>query len=83
MPKRKCDENAKEKNCGIYSIRCVYIEIMLLVVNSLQKVSKCYIYAFKIKETKHSSHFFVEQNDLEAEYNLLFHIIKTLQVVTL
>lgn len=82
MPKRKCDENAKEKKCGIYSIHCVYIEIMLLVVNSLQKVSKCYIYAFKIEESRHSSHFSIEQNDLGAEYNFLFHKIKTLQEVT-
>lgn len=82
MPKRKCDENAKEKNCGIYSIHCVYIEIMVLVVHSLQKVSKCYIYAFKIEESRHSSHFLVKQNDLGAEYNFLFPIIKTLQEVT-
>jgi hypothetical protein len=37
MPKIKCDENATEKNCGIYSIHCVYIEMMLLVANSLQR----------------------------------------------
>lgn len=36
----------------------VFIEIMLLVVNRLQKVSKYWIYAFKIEESGHSSHFF-------------------------
>lgn len=58
MPKRKCDENAKEKSCGIYSICCVYREIMLLVVNRLQKVSPRYARAFHIEETKHSPHVF-------------------------
>lgn len=82
MPKRKCDENAKENNCGIYSIHCVYIEIMLLVVNSLQKVSKYCIHAFKIKESRRCSHFSVGQNDLGVEYNFLFHTGKTLQEVT-
>lgn len=83
MPKRKCDENAKEKNHGIHSIHCVYIEIMLLVVNSLQKVSKYCIYAFKIEESRRPSQFSVEQNDLGAEYNFLLHKIKTWQEVTL
>ena len=77
VPKRKCDENAKEKNHGIHSVHCVYIEIMLLVVNSLQKVSKYCIYAFKIEENRRPSQFSVEQNDLGAEYDFLFHKIKT------
>lgn len=67
----------------IYSIHCVYIEIMLLVVNSLQKVSKYCIHAFKIEESRRRSHFSVGQNDLRVEYNFLFHTIKTLQEVTL
>lgn len=67
MPKRKCDENAKEKSCGIYSICCVYIEIMLLGVNRLQKVRQCYARAFKLEETKHSSHIFLRQNDSGTE----------------
>lgn len=66
MPKRKCDENAKEKSCGIYSICCVYVEIMLLVVNRLQKVSQCYARAFQVEETEHSSRIFMGQNDSGA-----------------